>query len=500
MNTFLAGLARRKWNIVITTLVTVIIVAVGTTQEPMYQSSTLLRLLPIGASSDNRSAYLTHLAESYIALAESKLTTNQVEQHLHLTTLPEFTIERVEGTSDLLILTVTARDPVLAMEVANAIAMVLTSHPNEMYLPAGSLASAAIEEEVAAVEQEINELEAQYWALVSSIDASPEEIAEIDRTIEKRQRYYDQLVDAYGDSRVTRALQSKLISVVQPASIPLRPTTHGMTLLERIGVALAAGLVGGVTLAVVLDRTDPRLFSTQQAADAVKLPIVARVPEFRSASGAVVTDPRGLEAVRRLRTRLLSLQRKNGSKTFLFTSAEPGEGKSTVVSSLAYTLAESNLNVLAIDADMRRPTLHKHFNLPNQVGLSSVLQRDVLVLDAVQNTGVPHLDVLPSGPIPDSPAELLSDLDFVEAMLGELAGRYDFILLDTPPAIVVTDAAILAPLVDETLLVVMLSHSDKNAPAEVRALLQRMGVELAGVVVNLADRDASYRKYLYGQY
>lgn len=501
MNTFLQGLARRKWNILLTALITVIIVAVGTTQEPMYQSRALLRLIPVGTSGDGQRAFLAQLAESTITLANSDLTTDQVEQHLHLTSLPDFEVTRVEGTTDLLQLTVTARDPVLSTEVANAIAMIMTDQPQELYLPAGSIASTAIEEEVTAVEQELQALEAQYWSLVSSVDASPEEIAEMDRTIEKRQRYYDQLVDAYGRSRVTQALHTELISVVQPASIPLRPTSAGLTLAERIGIALAAGLIGGTTLAVVLDRTDPRLFSTRQAAAAVNLPIVARVPRLGGEHVAQIgTDARGLEAVRRLRTRLLSLQRKNDSRIFLFTSAEPGEGKSTVVSNLAYTLAESELKVLAIDADMRRPTLHKRFGLSNKCGLSSVLSGGVPVLDAVQDTRFAHLYALPSGPIPDSPAELLSQIELVEAMLAELSEHYDFILLDTPPAIAVTDAAILAPLVDETLLVLMLSHSDKEAPAEVREQLQRIGVELAGVIINLADMDANYRQYLYGQY
>src|SRR5262249_30351273 len=148
-----------------------------------------------------------------------------------------------------------------------------------------------------------------------------------------------------------------------------------------------------------------------------------------------------------LRTNLLTLDRDTPLRTLMVTSAEPGEGKSTIVANLAFALAQSGRKVIVVDTDLRLPTLHKIFDLPSRIGLSSILQRKITVDEGLRNSDIPGLQVLTSGPFPSDPAEWLG-LPRMRTVVERLIQLSDVVLLDTPALLPVTDAAILAPLVD----------------------------------------------------
>lgn len=493
-------LSRRKWIVIVTALVAAIVVAVGATQiTETYAAEALLRLLPYGATGSEsvRARYAERLASSYAALAESDLVTDQVEQLLRLKEMPDLTLETVPDT-DLLRLTVTADDPLVARDVANMVATLLVRQEEEAYAPVAIIARRKLEVELETLEEELQSLENEYWNLVARVSAEPDQISELSRAMAEKQRLYDEMVETYGAASVSESLHSNMLSVVQPATLPTAPTTE-TTLPLRIVVAFLAGLIGGTGLAVALDVTDHRLFSTKQAETTTDLTVMGQIPEFDWGEyGALSPDQDvAADAFRRVRTRLFSLMQSRQSKTFLFTSAQPDEGKSTVVANLAYALAEAGRRVLVIDADMRRPTLHKLFVVPNHAGLSSVLLGIHDPDYVVQASETDDLFVLPSGPLPDHPAELLSRSERVLDMLATLEASYDVILIDSPPTLAVADAAILAPLVDGVIMVLRLSHSEEAAVTSVRDLLRNVNATLSGVIVNLADKDASFERYHY---
>jgi len=287
-----------------------------------------------------------------------------------------------------------------------------------------------------------------------------------------------------------------VIMIVQPATTPNEPS--GPNLLMNVLIGAGAGLIGGMALAFIFELTDDKLYTSKQAEEVTNLTVIGKIPRIgRSDRNALVNGYSiHSEAFRHLRTQIFSMARNEDLRTVLVTSAEPEAGKSTVVANLGYSIAQSGRDVLVIDADLRRPKLHHILNVPNTVGLAEVLSGVVPVDDAIVETDVPHLFVLPSGRTDDNPAELLSRGP-MEPLLADLRNRYSMILVDSPPFLAVADAAILAPLVDGVVLVLMLTASTKDAVIDAREQLTNINARLAGIVVNRADEDRGYRKYRY---
>lgn len=493
-----AILSRRKWTILTTVLAAVVTVALGAAYRPRtYTAQLMLQVLPYGANSASSSQayYAAQVTNSYIALSESNLVLDKVKERLGLDTLPEFELEPVPGT-DLLELSVIDEDPETAKQVADTIAAILVNQEQDAYVPIGVLAKSRLEDQVSQLEVELEALDEQYWDLVSQVNVSTAELTELSRTIDEKQRFYDALLNQYGQASVSNVMQSNMLSVVQPAIIQPDPIFSIHRMPVRILLALVSGLIGGVALAITLEHTDRRLFSGKEAEAALGLPITGRVPQLDwNERGTLINkQSKRFETFRLLRTRIFTQRQLEEPQTLLLTSAMPGEGKSTVIANLALAIAETERNVLVIDADMRRPTQHKLLDLPNNVGLSSVLTGAALLDEAVQETGNPYMFALTSGPIPDNPAELLSQTDRITEMLNRLHTIYPIILIDTPPSIAATDAAILSHLVSRVYIVVRLSQSEESAVTEVRRLFNAIHVDLSGAIVNLANRDPSYSK------
>ncbi|HEX6972613.1 MAG TPA: CpsD/CapB family tyrosine-protein kinase [Limnochordia bacterium] len=185
-----------------------------------------------------------------------------------------------------------------------------------------------------------------------------------------------------------------------------------------------------------------------------------------------------------------------GAQAFLITSAAPDEGKSTVTANLAAAYALTGARTLAICADLRRPTLHMWFDAPGAPGLTNLLVGQAALDEATQPTRVAGLDLLPPGPVPPNPAELLGS-GAMERLLETLRARYEVILIDSPPAPVVTDAALLAPRVDGVLLVVAAGKTRRELARVARDQLVRARSRLLGVVINRAPVIPDYEAY-YG--
>lgn len=205
------------------------------------------------------------------------------------------------------------------------------------------------------------------------------------------------------------------------------------------------------------------------------------------------------EAYRAVRTNLQFASAGDAIKYISFTSATPNEGKSTTVANLAITMAQDGKRVLLIDADMRKPVVHRRFGLPNK-GLSNYIAMKVSFDNLVERDVVPNLDILASGPVPPNPSELLG-APRMQQLFEEVADDYDYVFIDMPPVLAVTDAAILASKVDRVVFVV---KSGADSPDELKLAknsLVQAGANIMGVILNAVPQrhHAGYYYYYYDE-
>lgn len=223
----------------------------------------------------------------------------------------------------------------------------------------------------------------------------------------------------------------------------------------------------------------------------VKLSMMARKLVTVSDSKSV-----NAEQFRTIRTNITFSMSDQDLKTILVTSSTPGEGKSTNAANIGVVFAQEGKRVLIVDADLRKPTLHHTFKVFNTVGLSSVLARREVFYNAIQETSVKGVSVIPSGPIPPNPAELLSSKT-MEAFIIDVKKDYDIIIFDSPPLLAVADAQILSNKCDGTLLIVNSGNVEKEAVLKAKALLTAAQAKILGVVLNnyVMPRNQHYSYY-----
>lgn len=189
------------------------------------------------------------------------------------------------------------------------------------------------------------------------------------------------------------------------------------------------------------------------------------------------------EAYRILRTNIQFLGVDNLIKTIIVTSTGPGEGKTTSIINLGIAMAQSGLKVLLIDGDLRKPQIHKTFGIPDGLGLTNVLVRGLDYREGVSSIYIDGLEILPAGTIPPNPSELLAS-NRMKQFLSEISEDYDFVLIDTSPAAVVTDAAVLSAMVDGTILVCASGRVSVDGAKRAKELLGNVNANIIGVILN----------------
>ena len=212
----------------------------------------------------------------------------------------------------------------------------------------------------------------------------------------------------------------------------------------------------------------------------------------------ILNNPKSLtaEAFRSLRTNIKFVSTNKLIKTILFTSTGQDEGKSSVVANLAISISQSGKRVLVIDADLRNPSQHRFFKLPNFIGLSTILADNLPILDDILKNPYEGLDVLTAGPIPPNPAELLES-QCMRRILQESAKDYDLVLIDSPPVIAVADASVLAHYTDGVILVVAERRAKREYALNAKVQLEKVGANMLGLVVNKAKLVTDRRGYYY---
>ena len=312
----------------------------------------------------------------------------------------------------------------------------------------------------------------------------------------------DERIKELSVSEEAGAMNISVLEVARPAEEPFKPQKA-----KVLAMAMGVGVMLGAGAALLRQMLDQRLKSVDEVSAMLGLPVLGVIPvmsrrEDRSARGQITclqSQSHAAEAYRTVRTAVFFGLPKTEAKTVLITSAAPGEGKSTMASNLAIAMAQAGQRVVVIDADFRKPMQNTIFQLNHEdLGLSSVLAECVSLEDAVQKTSIENLDVLTCGPHVSNPSELLNSKGFAE-VLGRLAKRYDWILLDSPPVGPVTDAQILAGICHVTILVLNMERSRRKAVFHAYESLRAVNARVIGVVLNQAHRGG--RKYgYYGGY
>ena len=296
-----------------------------------------------------------------------------------------------------------------------------------------------------------------------------------------------------------------VVSIVESALPPENPESPRKLMNAALGAILALLVAGGVAL--LLEYLDDTVKTSEEVFELVGLPTLGFVEQFSGVKSATdqlqaATRPRSsiAEAYRQVRTNIsYSLDLDSGPRVVLVTSPGPSEGKTTTIANLAVVIGLTGRRVIVVDTDLRRPTLHRVFGLRNTAGLTNLLlSQEPNTQQVAQRTVYHNVSVIAAGPIPPNPSELLGS-GRTARVLDQLRAQYDVVLLDSPPALVVTDASVLAHLVDAIALVVRAGHTRTGAlPATVTTIAQS-GQPILGVVLNrVTARARSY--YYYGGY
>ena len=365
------------------------------------------------------------------------------------------------------------------------------------------------------------------------------------QNVDTAKSLYDDFLQKTNQVNIQRSEQVKDLRIIDPARTPTAPV--GPHRLRSIFLGFIVSLGVGVGLAMLIEYLDNSVKNIEDVQRATQLPTLAVIPsmsshslrtsqsgkrqlsdakgkgkQYRVGSGTVITNiggivPRGLqpkgnqlatldalssvvEAYRMLRTSLLLSTAGKPPRTILLTSSQPGEGKTTTAINTAISMAQLGSSVLLIDADMRRPTIHKTFKMPHVRGLSTYLAGNGDIDSFIAKLPMPNLSVLTAGPIPPNPAELISS-DRMRDMLRTLSDRFDHIIIDSPPLITVTDPVILSTMVDGSMLVVQSGRSTKELIRRARQELAGVNARIFGVILNNVDimRDG-YDEFYYHRY
>jgi capsular exopolysaccharide synthesis family protein len=330
------------------------------------------------------------------------------------------------------------------------------------------------------------------------------------RDAENNGKVYSQINQRQKEINLTGMLKANNVRILDRSTPPRSPVSPLLALNLPVGAVL--GLIFGLMLGFTIESLDNTVKSPEAAEELVGAPLLGVVPMLSQARQhsmadaperdlAVFKDPTSLaaEACRSIRTNMLFISAQKEFSLFSVTSPGPQDGKTTVAINLAVTMAQAGGRILLIDADMRRPRIHKSFGLKSDKGMSSVMAGDMELKNAVCKSEVPNLDILPCGPMPPNPAELLHTERFRQ-ILAQCRGNYDRVILDSPPIGPVTDPAIIGGSTDGVVLVLRAGHTTREATQFARRQLGDAGARILGLVINQTDRKGSGYGYGYGYY
>ena len=509
---YLAAARQRKWLIVLCGLIGLAAAFLVTISlESRFEASArvLVNPTPVG-STDGR--LVNPSLEREREVVDSIQVEREVVTQLQLVVTPNDLLRELDvvfvADSDTLELNFVDPDPQLAQDVVNSFAQQYVTLRNA---EAATLDEARISEfrvEANTLMDILEEIDAEILALERQRStADPTVIASLNTQITEEVRERTQLrADLrsvnrdISDAQISANTRTPPAVFLQQAALPEVPTGFSDNIVRALGLVL--GLGGGAALAFVLQRLDRTARESGDVELALGTSVLASIPSFglsnRSGSSAVVMltggrsarVQRAREAFRRLRSSVQFLGVTQESKTFLVTSARPAEGKSTTSANLAVALTQGETSVCLVNADLRRPTIEKILGIPtSHQGLSDWLANPEITNIMVAVPGTPGLVVVPAGPPPPNPGELLTTNRFA-SLVEELSEQFDIILIDAPPVLSTADASSISRTVDGTIIVVDSSRTDTDTLLRVRSEIDRSGGKVVGAILNRDNSES----------
>jgi polysaccharide biosynthesis transport protein len=334
------------------------------------------------------------------------------------------------------------------------------------------------------------------------------EYAILSKEADQSQELYQDLLKRLKEAGILEGLHSSNVTVVDAATTPARPSKPQVPLYLALGIGL--GIFLGCCAALLVDAIDNKIQGAEEI-DALQIPLLGIAPQMemrKNGPRGILLDSRTADAafgesVRRLRSGLLISRSGTPPQVLLVASASPGEGKSTLALNLAVSLSQFEKKVLLVEADMRRPVLRRRLELEGKDGLSSLLSDQGAPSGILQVPNNPNLYLLPGGPTPPYPAELLGS-QRMHTLMAEWRAEYDFIVVDSPPVLPVTDSQLLEELADATVLLARVGYTTRAALERAYKLLLMHRKDPArpaiGVLLNFVERRSSAYYGYYGSY
>ncbi|MBW3643983.1 MAG: polysaccharide biosynthesis tyrosine autokinase [Actinobacteria bacterium] len=510
---YLAVVRRRKLTIVLAVVAMVgSALAVSLLQTPVYQATSQI-VFQTGSAEEifAPQGFLTPtLVATEIEVMKSQSVRDAVASEIG--SVPAVDIAPVANTN-VVAITAESTDPAAAARTANAYAQIYTNTRRQAQiddlLEAGRQVQAKVDEldqQLAEVERPLNELDAQIAATVGAEErrrledqrrALQGDIAIQRQTLQsQRSDYAEQRDKLQLASSLTQTAGAQVVTAATEPTTPVRPKP-----LRNAALALVAGLVLGVGLALLRDHLDDTVTSKEDLERATTgldvLALIPAVPGWRDRQKSFVvslTEPNSppAEAYRSLRTAVQFIGLNQPVRVIQMTSPNASEGKTTTLANLAVALANAGQRVIVVCCDLRRPRIHEFFGLDNAAGFTSVLLGELPLSAALQTVpGAGRLALLASGPPPPNPSELLASMRTNE-VFAALRSECDVVLVDSPPVLPVTDATVLARMVDATILVGTAGRTTRREYHRSIELLRQVEAPIVGTVLNGIEPEGMY--------
>ena len=494
---FMSKVGRHKWLILLVAASVTLLVAIYSYSRPsVYESTAQFLVRPTLVQPLQSNPFDTVSMPTEMQLVTSAQVADIARQTIGGNLTLQDALDGVSVTNpantQILDISYSAHSPAEAQQGAQAFAGAYQTYKHDQAIDTIKTSSDTIRAQITTLDGEIAELNGRIAASTDPVDQ--QSLTEQRNSLDTVRLSQQNLLAS------TATLSSDPGQVVEDALRPTSPVSPKHKLDLALGLLL--GLIAGVVLASLRDQARDRIQGPPLVARSLDAPILGSIPRTHrllvgTAHLASVDEPHGqaAEAYRTLRTNLLAVCRESKAKTILITSARQGEGKTSTAANLAVALAQAGRSVVLISADLRNPRVHAVFGIGNEQGLGQVLDGTLSLNEAIVETDLADLRILPSGPVGavDEPVELLQS-DRMGEVLQECC-RSDFVIVDGPPIFPVADSLVLADLVDGVLFVTDAQSSTQASVAQSRRQIHQVGGRILGGILNRVPTTWSANGY-----
>jgi len=515
LKSYLLVLWRYKWTIISCAAITFIVaLVISLIITPKYKTTATLRVAstPGGASDYTYIGSLTRLINTYVEIASSDISLDEVARRLGLSEPPKVEVDVVPET-ELIQISNSNADPALSRDISNTLAAIIVEQSFQLYggdVPtAREILAQQLEQSHADLEAAIKEYESALLkarpSVTQDVPGTPvpnPDLETLSHLVYVRQQIYGELLQRYETAQTNEELRMNAITVAEPATIPEKPDSPKVVLNSALG--LFAGLILGAILAFIFEGLDDTVREVEDVQEITQLPILCVIPDLKTKNGTgagMTVSPNGalstVPAFDQLRTRLPLQPVKPKCIKLLITSPEPGTGKSTVASNLAISLTKSGKKVILMDMDFRRPRQHTILGLQNREGLSDFMRGEMSIEEILKTTSVEELRVITAGSIQYDPFEWFIPSK-MSNLFEKLSKECDYLVIDTPALLSVADPLVLASQVDVLILVVARYTTERRNLRFTLHQLNDLNAKITGIVVNRMPNTSLYSYYSWG--